>query len=86
MTVTSKPAAALNPRAGIITYQALHSSCMYLLQTVSSSTEPVVLLDTNSSVLEFPTAGHHVISISLGEVIDIVVVNEPADSYNGDLT
>ena len=59
---------------------------MHLLQTVSSGTDPVVLLDSDSSVLEFPTAGHHVISTSLGEIIDIIVINESADSYNGDLT
>ena len=56
------------------------------MQTVTVNTDPVVLLDTDGSVLEFPTAGHHVINVSLGEVIDIVVINSPANSYNGDLT
>ncbi|KAL3136665.1 hypothetical protein ABBQ38_005906 [Trebouxia sp. C0009 RCD-2024] len=55
-------------------------------QTVDSASEPVVLLDSSGTVLELPSAGQHVISISLGEVIDVVVVNKPANSYNGDLT
>lgn len=56
------------------------------MQTVDSASEPVVLLDSSGTVLELPSAGQHVISISLGEVIDVVVVNKPANSYNGDLT
>ena len=57
-----------------------------LLQTVNAATKPVVLLDNDGTVLDVPMAGQHVISISLGEVIDIVIVNKPANSYNGDLT
>ena len=57
-----------------------------MLQTVDAATKPVVLLDNDGTVLDVPMAGQHVISISLGEVIDIVIVNKPANSYNGDLT
>lgn len=53
---------------------------------MDSATKPVVLTDASGTILELPTAGQHVISIGLGEVIDIVVENKPANSYNGDLT
>lgn len=58
---------------------------MHVLQTVNSSTSPVILID-NGGELQLPTAGHHIIPLALGEVIDIVVINEPAASFNGDLT
>lgn len=56
-----------------------------VLQTVDDSIEPVILID-NGAVLGMPTAGHHIVEISLGEVIDVVVINEHGNAFNGDLT
>ena len=56
-----------------------------VLQTVDDSIEPVILID-NDAVLGMPTAGHHIVEVGLGEVIDVVVINEHGNAFNGDLT
>lgn len=57
------------------------------MQTVNDSVNPVIFIDDGSgSVLEMPTTGHHIVELALGEVVDVVLINEPGNSFNGDLT
>ena len=55
------------------------------MQTVNNSIEPVIYMDSGGRPWELPTAGHHIVQLALGEVVDVVVINEHGNAFNGDL-
>ena len=61
------------------------STFVCTVQTVNDTNTPVIVLD-NGSVLDLPVAGHHVITLALGDIVDLVIINDPSNSFNGDLT
>ena len=56
------------------------------LQSVNNSSPLTVFLDDGSSPPVFPSTGQHIINLDIGDVVDVIMVNEPGDSFNGDLT
>ena len=69
----------------VLTYFA-GSACTLCLQTLNASSQPTVFLDDGSNPPVYPSTGQHIIQLDIGEVVDIVLINQPANSYNGDLT
>ncbi|KAK9828854.1 hypothetical protein WJX72_002416 [[Myrmecia] bisecta] len=56
------------------------------VQTVNATTKPTVFLDDGAVMPQFPSSGQHIIPINIGDVVDVIVVNGPANGLNGDLT
>jgi len=55
-------------------------------QNVNNSSPLTVFLDDGSSPPVYPSTGQHIINLDIGDVVDVIMINEPGDSFNGDLT
>ncbi|DBA96798.1 TPA: hypothetical protein ACH3X3_012965 [Trebouxia sp. C0006] len=56
------------------------------LQSVNKSSPLTVFLDDGSTPPVYPSTGQHIINLDIGDVVDVIMTNEPGDSFNGDLT
>ncbi len=45
-----------------------------------------MFLDDGSTPPVYPSTGQHIINLDIGDVVDVIMINEPGDSFNGDLT
>ena len=70
----------------LIALKSAEVQCGMLLQTINTPSKPSVYLDDGSEVPHFPSTGQHVISLNIGDVVDVIIINEPANFLNGDLT
>ncbi len=61
-------------------------SSLVLMQTLNASSQNTVFLDDGSGPPQYPSTGQHIISLDIGDVVDVIVINDPANSFNGDLT